>query len=113
MGSKTALMRLMTINSGHMRIEITAFEAFKPVQMTSSTSSSPIIGGASARSSTPTSSPMPKRQPPSRGLTGGNFRLLQRLFVQINRVLRITQLTAISEDVVETAASALVVGHAT
>ena len=46
-------------------------------------------------------------------LTGGNFRLLQRLFVQIDRVLRINELTAISEDVVETAASALVIGHAT
>ena len=45
-------------------------------------------------------------------LTGGNFRLLQRLFVQIDRVLRINELTAISEDVVETAASALVIGHA-
>ena len=46
-------------------------------------------------------------------LTGGNFRLLQRLFVQIDRVLRINELTVISEDVVETAASALVIGHAT
>ena len=46
-------------------------------------------------------------------LTGGNFRLLHRLFVQIDRVVRINELTAISEDVVETAASALVIGHAT
>lgn len=46
-------------------------------------------------------------------LTGGNFRLLQRLFVQIDRVLRINGLSVVSEDVVEAAASALVIGHAT
>ncbi len=46
-------------------------------------------------------------------LTRGNFRLLQRLFAQIDRVLRINELSAISVEVVETAASALVIGHAT
>ena len=46
-------------------------------------------------------------------LTGGNFRLLQRLFVQIDRVLRINELSVITEDIVEAAASALVIGHAT
>ena len=46
-------------------------------------------------------------------LTGGNFRLLQRLFVQIDRVVRINELTVITEEVVETAANALVIGHAT
>lgn len=46
-------------------------------------------------------------------LTGGNFRLLQRLFFQIDRVLRINELSLITEDIVEAAASALVIGHAT
>ena len=46
-------------------------------------------------------------------LTGGNFRLLQRLFLQIDRILRINQLAAITEEVVEAAASTLVIGHAT
>lgn len=45
-------------------------------------------------------------------LTGGNFRLLQRLFVQIDRVLRINELSVITTDVIEAAASALVIGHA-
>lgn len=45
-------------------------------------------------------------------LTGGNFRLLQRLFIQIDRVLRINELSVITEDIVEAAASALVIGHA-
>lgn len=43
-------------------------------------------------------------------ITGGNFRLLHRLFVQIERVLRINGLTAITEDVVEAACSTLVIG---
>jgi DNA transposition AAA+ family ATPase len=34
-------------------------------------------------------------------ITGGNFRLLHRLFVQIERVLRINDLTVITNDVVE------------
>ena len=46
-------------------------------------------------------------------LTGGNFRLLQRLIAQMDRVLRINELTTITEDVVEAAAGALVIGHAT
>lgn len=46
-------------------------------------------------------------------LTGGNFRLLQRLVAQMDRVLRINELTTITEDVVEAAAGALVIGHAT
>lgn len=45
-------------------------------------------------------------------LTGGNFRLLQRLFVQIERVLKINELTAITDDVVEAARSTLVIGAA-
>ncbi len=45
-------------------------------------------------------------------LTGGNFRLVQRLFVQIERVLKINELSAITDDVVEAARSTLVIGAA-
>jgi DNA transposition AAA+ family ATPase len=44
-------------------------------------------------------------------ITRGNFRLLERLFPQINRVLRINQLDTITDDVVEAAASILVIGN--
>lgn len=43
-------------------------------------------------------------------MTGGNFRLLHRLFVQIERILRLNELTIITEDVVEAARSTLVIG---
>ena len=43
-------------------------------------------------------------------ITRGNFRLLERLFPQINRVLKINQLETITDDVVEAAASTLVIG---
>lgn len=43
-------------------------------------------------------------------MTGGNFRLLHRLFVQIERILRINGMNAITEEVVEAARSALVIG---
>jgi len=42
--------------------------------------------------------------------TGGNFRLLQRLFVQIGRVLRLNERTVITEEVVDAARSTLVIG---
>ncbi len=42
-------------------------------------------------------------------ITLGNFRLIQRLFVQIERILRINDLTVITDDVVEAARSTLVI----
>jgi DNA transposition AAA+ family ATPase len=36
-------------------------------------------------------------------LTGGNFRLLHRLFGQIERIMKINKLTVITDDVVEAA----------
>lgn len=44
-------------------------------------------------------------------ITRGNFRLLERLFPQITRVLKINQLETITDDVVEAAASILVIGN--
>jgi DNA transposition AAA+ family ATPase len=43
-------------------------------------------------------------------ITGGNFRLVHRLFVQIERILRIDGLKTITDDVVEAAQSVLVIG---
>jgi DNA transposition AAA+ family ATPase len=45
-------------------------------------------------------------------ITGGNFRLIQRLFVQINRIATINDLTTVTHDVVETARQSLIVGTA-
>ena len=44
-------------------------------------------------------------------ITRGNFRLLERLFPQITRVLKINQLETITDDVIEAAASVLVIGN--
>ncbi len=43
-------------------------------------------------------------------ITGGNFRLIERLMSQIGRVLSINRLDAITLDVVEAAGETLVVG---
>jgi DNA transposition AAA+ family ATPase len=43
-------------------------------------------------------------------ITRGNFRLLERLFPQIARVLKINELETITDDVIEAAASTLVIG---
>ena len=43
-------------------------------------------------------------------ITGGNFRLLHRLFVQIERILKINGLTFITDEVVNAARSTLVIG---
>jgi DNA transposition AAA+ family ATPase len=43
-------------------------------------------------------------------ITGGNFRLLHRLFVQIGRILKINELSIVTDGVVEAARSTLVVG---
>ncbi len=44
-------------------------------------------------------------------ITRGNFRLIHRLFSQIERVMKINDLTVITSDVVESASSTLVMGE--
>jgi DNA transposition AAA+ family ATPase len=44
-------------------------------------------------------------------ITSGNFRLLQRLFMQIERILQINQLHVITKEVVEAAREGLVIGN--
>lgn len=43
-------------------------------------------------------------------ITGGNFRLIQRLFTQIERLLQINELRIVTKEVVEAARESLVIG---
>lgn len=45
-------------------------------------------------------------------ITGGNFRLIQRLFRQIDRILQINALQAVTAEVVDAARQSLVIGSA-
>lgn len=42
--------------------------------------------------------------------TGGNFRLIQRLFAQITRILDVNQMDVVTKDVVEAARGSLIIG---
>jgi DNA transposition AAA+ family ATPase len=44
-------------------------------------------------------------------ITNGNFRLVNRLFAQIKRILEINKLTTITREVIETARECLVIGQ--
>ncbi len=43
-------------------------------------------------------------------ITGGNFRLIQRLFTQIERILQINTMRTVTKEVVEAARESMVIG---
>jgi len=43
-------------------------------------------------------------------ITGGNFRLIQRLFTQIERLLQINEMRTVTKEVVEAARESMVIG---
>ncbi len=43
-------------------------------------------------------------------ITGGNFRLIQRLFTQIERLLQINEMRTVTKEVVEAARASMVIG---
>ena len=45
-------------------------------------------------------------------MSAGNFRLLSRLLAQVERILKVSDLTAVTKDIVAAARNSLVIGQA-